>query len=328
MAARDRTPIVERDHVELGDQMMGRWLKLLLAGMLAVAGATVLPTPAYAECDSRLFAVDSASGHLVEIPMCAGFGTPREVSAEDWRGYTSVLAVRENAMVALYTVTPAGELWWRRQDVPGGALSAPARVDASVNWQKPFVFAPYPGYLVVGGTTEIVDVYRHQGWATGGPDVSAEPPLFTHAFGPALTGMATGLAIGVWGGWVHRISRAPESSPSPHDDIWVRQGALPTGVTGVVNDTRSLYGLSASGEVVSMRTSLPCDCDPFTTGRSTWSVTETVPGQYARVVLPITTGTGALPHVNPPACATRPVPDECRINSNGLPWEWQVPPTR
>jgi hypothetical protein len=295
--------------------------------MLTAAGVTVSPAPAYAECDARVFAVDATSGHLAEIPTCAGFGTPRESSTDDWRGYTSVFAVRENAMVALYTVSPAGELWWRRQDVPGGPLSAPARVGASVNWRNGAMFAPYPGYVVASGGSEVVEVYRHQGWATGDPDVTTEPPLFTHSFGLPLAGMANGFAIGAWGGWVFRIARNALPSPDPHDESWTRKGMMPTGMTGVVNDTRSMYGLSASGAVVSIWALPGCECDPLTAnGRFTWGVTDTVPGRYIRVVLPTTTGTGALPHVDPPPCAVRPLPDECRLDLGGSPWEWQEPP--
>jgi hypothetical protein len=327
MALHGRTPIVKRDRVEPGDHMMRRWLKLLLAGTLAVAGVGLLPAPAYADCDARLFAVDSTSGHLVEIPMCSGFGTPREANTEDWRTYTSVFAVRENAMVALYTVSPAGELWWRRQDVPGGALGAPVRVGASVNWHRQAVFAPYPGYVIVSGGSATVEVYRHQGWATGDPDVSTAPPLFSRSSGLPITGMASGFAVGVWGIWVYRIARTAEPSPGGYDEFWTRKGILPTGVTGVVNDTHSLYGLSASGEVVSIWAQSQCECDPLTAnGQRTWTVTGTVPGQYSRVILPLTTGSGALPQVNPPPCAVRPLPDECRLDLGESPWEWQEPP--
>src|SRR5262245_23546929 len=111
---------------------MRNWLRraaVWLAAMVASGGvAGILPAAAEGDCTGpdRIFAVGAEAGRLVEIPSCpdtSSFGAAVEVDSADWRGYTAIFAVRDGSAAIVYAVTESGELWWRRQDTAGAALS-------------------------------------------------------------------------------------------------------------------------------------------------------------------------------------------------------------
>lgn len=178
---------------------IGRAGRLWVVGVLAIVAAGVGVGPAASAeggCSGpgRVFAV-GASGQLVEIPSCpetSSFGSAAVVDAADWRGYSAIFAVRDGGAAIVYAVTAGGELWWRRQETAGAALSAPARVGPPVNWNQPVVFASRPGYLHVGEHAAPIRTFWHPEWDSGGAAVSEVAILFAPLRGPSITGLTAG----------------------------------------------------------------------------------------------------------------------------------------
>jgi hypothetical protein len=304
----------------------GRWPCLWLAAVLAVLGVgSVAPRAAAGGvCDGRVFAVDSDTGHLVEIPFCpdtSSFGSAVEVDSADWRGYSAIFAVRDGGAAILYAVTASGELWWRRQPTAGAALSAPARVGSSINWNQPVVFASRPGYLHLGYHGAPIRTFRHQEWAAGGAAVWEEANLFAPLRGPSITGLATGFAFGIWNGISFRVWRMQQRSMRWDEDVWYISGYLPAGLTSVVGDGYRLHAVNSAGEIVLLAqvSGEPPPCNRPDT--RPWEVTARAPGHYLRVVVPVSDA------VTGPRSVTPPPPvriTDCEAEGEGNPWEWQI----
>jgi hypothetical protein len=277
---------------------------------------------------ARVFAVDAWTGHLTQITSCPGeqpwFGAAAEVDSTDWRAYSTVFGVYDGDAVILYAVTATGELWWWRQDTPDAALSGPVRVAGTIDWRHDVVFAAQPGYLELGDYGAPIRTFRHDGWASGGTEVSEEGQLFTALHGPRITAVApgSGYAVGIWGGVNYRVWRDPNQSETGHDDVWYRSGRLPIGVSGVTGDGTSLYGVDAFGGVEALwQREQPPDCPRAYNWP--WIGVAWVPGHFSRVVVPI----GGTPAGPPPTVAPPPPPplftSVCGP-PNGNPWEWQI----
>jgi hypothetical protein len=306
-----------------------RWL----TAVLVVTGMAVVPSAAAdGACGGvRIYAVDSGTGHLVEIPSCPSppaFGAPVEVDSSDWRGYPAVFAARDGGAAIVYAVTSTGELWWRRQESAGATLSGPVRVGASIDWARPMVFASRSGYLHLGTRGMPVRTFHHRGWASGGMEVSEEQGLFTMLGGPFVTGMAPqlGFAMSTWNGTFYRVWRSPNGTPGglPYDDVWSLGGALPRGVGAVAGDEKALYAIGPAGEVLllSQAGGIPA-CTADRNSRP-WQTIARAPGNYGRVVVPVRDS-----FAETPAGAAPPPPmggAACAPQIATRPWEWQLTP--
>lgn len=279
-------------------------------------------------CDGRVFGVEAAAGHLVEISSCPdGFGAQVEVDAGDWRGYHAIFGVRDGDAAIVYAVTADGELWWRRQAAAGAALSPPARIGSSVYWATPTVFTSRAGYLHIGGRGMPIRTFRHQKWASGGATVAEDSYLFGPLHGPSIAGLGTlsGYAIGIWNGMNFRVWRVhPKNMPKLDEDVWYRSGSLPVGLTSVVGDGHWLHAVNSAGEIVLMIQTLS---EPSSSclrqDLRPWEVIATAQGSYVRVVVPVRDTRTGTPYVSAPplngslGCPTGPGGED------GNPWEWQ-----
>lgn len=271
---------------------------------------------------ARVFAVNGTSGHLAEVTICpSGVGSSAvDVDAGDWRGYVTVLAVRDGAATVVYAVTTSGELWWRRQPGPGAGFGSAVRVGTSLNWNQPSVFVSRPGYLQLG----TLRTFRHDGWATGGATVSEQATLFRSLQGPpALTALsAAGFAVETWQGLNFRVWRLRDRVGRMDDDIWYLSGQMPEGITNAVGDGTILYSVDSAGDIVQLRqvygTPAPC---PLADNRP-WYLTGWLTGSYVRVVVPVPDSPAGPPLVLyplTPSCA-----DHTPGNQDPQPWEWQT----
>ncbi|HEU5469669.1 MAG TPA: hypothetical protein VFV67_03380 [Actinophytocola sp.] len=281
------------------------------------------------DCDPRhIFAVDARSGHLMEMPFCSAtgeFGPKTDVDAGDWRPYSHVFAVDAGPATLVYATTPAGELWWRRQERAGTVLKAPVRVGVSINWAQSVVFASAPGYLHIGEYGRSLRTYRQPDWASGGEPMSETDSLFDTFRGPLVTGLtARGFATGFWNGTNYRLWRDPLYG---YQDIWYPSGRVPFGVSGVVGDGYWLFGVHPSGEIMLMAQppdgpTSPPQCLLFDTNN--WRVHRVVPGTFGRVIVPVAADGGtAVPAVAPPPARTSTPVRLCAPVQLSLPWEWQ-----
>ena len=305
-----------------------RRVSLWLVAALAVVGAGGLVPAASAddECvsDLRIFAVDSATGHLVEIPSCdaAGFGSAIEVDSSDWTAYLHVFAVHDGAAMVLYAVTANGELWWRRQESRAASLGEPVRIAPEINWAQPSVFAPQVGYLHAGGGAGApLRTFRHENWASGGTEVSEETSLFAGFAGPPVTAARwAAYAEGFSGNTHFRVwqQEGQDGTGRWHDDAWYPSGELPSWIVGVEGKEPRLYGLAPSGEVVLLSQAKYPDRRCRTFNPQPWEIAASSIGHYSRVVAPVWDTYPAPPSVAPP-----PIDGAACGLSEGLPWEWQ-----
>jgi hypothetical protein len=306
-------------------------LRIFAVGCLVALGSSVV-TPSAAEdgpecADSaRVFAVAATTGHLAQIRTCqdlpSELGSPVEVDSADWRTYSAVFGAYDGDAAIVYAVTPTGELWWRRQATPDVALGPPVRVAGTIDWRHDVVFAAKPGYLALGDYGAPLRILRHDGWASGGTEVSEDGQLFTALHGPRITAMApaSGYAIGVWGGVNYRVWREPDQPG--HDDTWYASGELPAGVSDAIGDGTSLYGVDSGGGVVRLWQSTHAICRRY--AGTPWLVRARVPGHFSRVVVPAG-GDPAGPPVVEPTPPNGQLPSLLCGNggSTQRPWEWQ-----
>ncbi|TCO45299.1 hypothetical protein [Actinocrispum wychmicini] len=301
---------------------MIRWgrIRKIVAGYVAVlalggiasppAAATVPPCAGSA----RVFAVDAGTGHLVQIQSCPGetpsLGATAEVDTADWRVYSKIFGMYDHNAVILYAVSATGELWWRRQNAPGAALSRPVRVAASIDWRHDVVFAGAPGYLELGDFHGPVRTLRHTGWTTGGTGVSEMGNLFRMFEGPDIIAVTQdGYAIGIERGMAFGVWRDPSSSGTRYDDVWLATGRLPD-LQSFARDRQTLLGVVPGGDVLQF---LPGDC----AGRP-GKLTGQVSGHFSSVLVPVDGDATRPPQIRPiDAISSGHSFPRCS------PWEWQ-----
>jgi hypothetical protein len=295
-----------------------------VAALPAIGLGGITPSTADIECagSSRVFAVDAGTGHLAEIRSCPGststLGPAVEVDSGDWRAYWTIFGMFDGNAAILYAVTPTGELWWRRQESPGAALSTSVRIADTINWRYDVVFAASPGYLELGDVGGSVRTFRHEGWATGGTAVSEVGDLIAILTGPVIIALVSGYAVGIVDGVNYRVWR--DQSDSTRVDGYP-SGALPAGVHAVTGDGTWLYGVDSSGGMVLLAQPWYPTCQRF--NGSPWQVAAEVPGYFSRMVVPVSAEPGEPPAVAPPP-PTNPLQDDPTCSgANGSPWEWQ-----
>ncbi|GIF64289.1 hypothetical protein Ais01nite_23240 [Asanoa ishikariensis] len=315
-----------------GSRSSGRLAALLVAFVLALAGAAAVTSPARAAgCvdATRVFAVDGGTGRLVELNSCRStpaLGPGVEVDSADWRAYRLVTGVFDGNAAVLYAVTADGRLQWRRQPSPGAAFGAPTSVGSSIDWsQFSSVFAPAVGYLHTVGPYGPVRTFRHDGWATGAGPVSEIDPLLGNFAGPSMSAAAWGAyAEGNESGHHFRIWRVPGYPNSKeYADAWYVSGRLPSGVTSVAGAEPELYAVDGAGRVVRLKQPPPWSPGPKRNwdcarqNKQTWSVVTTSPNAgYASVVVPLSHS------FTPPAGLNTPhFGEDCDPIDD--PWEWQ-----
>jgi hypothetical protein len=300
---------------------LGRVVGCLVMALPAFGLGGTIPVAADVPCSgsTRVFAVDAGTGHLAELRPCqAGrtwrFGPAVVVDRADWRSYVAVVAMYDGDAAVLYAVTASGELWWRRQDTPGAATGSPVRIAGGIGPRHDVVLAAGPGRLAIGDHGSPLRTYRHDGWTTGGTQVTEDGVLFSAFRGPAITGLGAGYAVGTWDGMDYRVWR--DQPGAGHDDVWYPSGALPAGVRDATGDGVLLYGVHASGDVVLLAQRQIAACRRAE--RADWRVTARAPGHFGRVVVP----------VEVPAALVPPPPVDPRLHevcggSGVSPWEWQ-----
>lgn len=305
---------------------------LLLAFVLLSVGGATVKSPAWAaDCaaPTRVFAVDSGTGRLMELGSChqsSALGPGVEVDSSDWRAYRQVTGVFDGDAAVLYAVTADGRLEWRRQPSPGTPFGSPVRVGSSVDWSRfSSVFAPAVGYLHGVRTYDPVRTFRHDGWATGADPVSEIEPLLGTFAGPSMSAAKWGwYGEGNERGYHFRIWRAPGYPNSyEHADAWYVSGRLPSGVTSVAGGEPFLYAVDAAGRVVRLSQPPPWwpgpkrtwDCSRQNT--HAWSIAAASPDTgYARVVVPLSRSSS-----QPVGLSTPHFGEDC--NPEEDPWEWQ-----
>jgi hypothetical protein len=313
-----------------------RWrpAALLLALVLVVVVTARVALPAWADgCAeaTRVFAVDSGTGHLMELSSCRrtpAVGPGVEVDSSDWRAYRQVTGFFDGDAAVLYAVTADGQLDWRRQPAPGAQFGSPARVASSIDWSRfNAVFAPAAGYLHAVRPGEPVHTFRHDGWATGAGPVNEVEPLLDTFVGPSMSAAS-------WGsygeanelGYHFRIWRGGASHDGVRKqsgDEWYDSGRLPAGITSVAGAEPNLYAVDAAGRVVQLGQPTPQPVPPRKVwdcplqNSSAWSVVAGSPDAgYIRVVVPVSRSYAPPANLSPPQLG-----DDC--DQSGQPYEWQ-----
>ena len=299
-------------------------LLLLVGGLAGFAPRATADTGCLGQIP--LYAVDSQSGHLLEVDYChiQGRFLPAEVevAAGDWRQYRDVFAVSQGAATVIYATTYDGELWWRRQDAAGAQLGVPVRIGAAIDWsQYRSLVAPQPGYIHgmqpdPAAGRSVVRTFRHPDWASGGVTVSEDQPPLMLFGGPWITSVR-------WGSFAETNSatyhlRIWRQDPAHLDAVAWRSGYLPPGVTGVVGAEPALYGLNGGGHVVRLEQTIKgylCD----RVQDVAWHVIAESGGSYTRVIVPVRLPFGGTT----PSVAVDPGDDLPDCPRDDTPWEWQ-----
>jgi hypothetical protein len=294
---------------------------LFAAGLF---GSPTAPASADITCarPTPLFAVERDTGHLAEVPYCpgAGFLAPHEVDTGDWRTAGAMVAATDGAITVLYTVTPAGELWWRRLET-GDRLGAPVRIGAGIDWSRySSLFVSKPGFLH-GISDQAVDSFAHPGWVTGDAEVTPEAPLLDTYDGASMSALTAPVSFGEANSarFHYRIWRRGPANGFSFPGVFYYSGPLPA-VASVTGAEPVLFAITPAGQLTSL-TQMPWSKPKFCAlgNQNPWQITESSAGTYTRVIAAAggaTTGT-------PPAVAPWPANPGNSCPSYGVPYEWQ-----
>jgi hypothetical protein len=310
-----------------GDSMVARVCLIvtaLLAAGLFGSATPVAPAAADTSCArvTPLFAVEQDTGHLAELPYCPGGGflAPHEVDTGDWRAAGPMIAATDGTTTVLYTVTPAGELWWRRLETDG-TLGEPVRIGTGIDWTRySSLFVSKPGFLH-GMSDQAVATFAHPGWATGDPELTAESPLLDTYDGASMSALTAPVSFGEANSarFHYRIWRRGPENGFSSPGVFYYSGQLPA-VTSVTGAEPVLFAITPSGQVASL-TQLPWSKPKFCAlgDQNPWQITETAAGAYSRVIASVSGATSDTP----PAVAMWPANPGNACPSYGVPYEWQ-----
>jgi hypothetical protein len=291
------------------------------AGLAGTAVAPMSVSSAGTTCANltRVFAVDSATGRLTDVPICRStstFGAPVQIDGGDWRPYTHLFAVRDGQAAVLYSTDAAGDLRWWRQEQPGARLSPGRRIGTSVDWAGvQAVFAPQPGDFHTVRTGGQVRTFRHDGWQSGGTDVAEVQPLLGQFAGPSMTAARwNSYGEGNVAGHHYRIWQAPTAGA----DAWVPSGDLPTGLAVVAGSEPALYAVTNAGTVALLRQPTRAAASSTCPASSVvpWTAAAKATGKFTNVVVPVEQ---SFPGAEP-SLAILP---SCSEPISSWPWEWQ-----
>lgn len=319
--------------------MRVRRLPKLIAGLLAVAAAVVVPAaPASADPACRpVFAV-AADGRLHELARCDDGPEVVDrglVDDGDWRAHRWVTAAVDGPVTTLWTVGTDGQLVRRVQAAPGMPLGPPEVVETGRDWSRVLAVIATPHTLLIQYAAP--GAPRPPTRALLPPDIFGTvrvftptdaglvegEPLFTRTLGSTLTSVSDGFGEVISVDVHKRMWRNPDGYPG--DNPALRSGTLPTDLHGLTGDENLLGGLDADGRVTVLRQDWrqpepphhdPMVCPynpapflPYATSASTG---------WTRLVVPGRSDPGAI--LGPPGTGAW---DDCPGGSGPRPWEWQ-----